>query len=388
MVRIGKIYNAALEIGLGVKKWTKPQNIEELRYVVAPNIDSLNIKNKTALSEFKSYLEGFKLNGESYVPISQNPQSSFMEYYNYRKEICVPKPAVKLGGLTFPARPAPQKIINKNETADDCLISLINFSKFLKDSSKYATKEEYYQIIDEISIKMPDYVRKMYPDLRPEVIENSGKIFKWRSMMDVEKKVDGKIVKNKFYDETKKMEAIEDFSKFVEKLTGKKVLIASPYRMTIAPDELGLLNDPKSYENVDYILFGHGTGSSLITDSSKEGHWIFSDTGESVWEYIEKNVPKGKKILVGTCEQDKYWRADGMIPKQRKEMKEMYDKSGNYMYGIGNSVSAAFGISQPAKICESGKRHIVGHTYIENYNDISSFIDGCYGKVKNVEYDL
>lgn len=259
----------------------------------------------------------------------------------------------------------------------------MDFQAFMKTKSQFATKEEYYQVVDEIARLMPEYVRKAHPGLRPEIVENSGKIFKWRALMDVEGKDAAKnLTKLKFYDEDAKMQALKEYTQFVEKLTGKKVLVGSPTRMTIAPDELGLLNDPASYKDVDYILFGHGTGSSL------DGSWRFSDSGESVWEFIEKHVPKGKKVLVGTCEQDKYWQASGRIPKERRALPEMYDKSGNYMYGIGNTVSASYSQGQPAKICESGVRHIKGHTYLETCHSIDDFIDGCYGKVKNVYYDL
>ena len=388
MVKISGILNVALNIAeTGCKK--KLCSRSPMVFCSANGIsDVIAIKNKSALSEFKNYLEGFKIEGESFVPKSENPNSSFMEYFNYRRSICVARPAKKLAGISIPARPALPKIVRKSESPDDYILSLIDFLRFLQKESQMVTKEEYYQIIDEISRLMPAYVKKTYPGLRQELVENSGKIFKWRSLMDIEYKENGLLKKKKFYDEEKKLEAVKEFQAFVEKLTGKKVLIPAPSRITIAADELGLLNDPESYKNIDYILFGHGTGSSLITDTALQGTWRFSDTGKSIWEYIEENVPRGKRVLVGCCEQDKFCRPDGIIPKARRELPEMYDKQGQYMYGIGNTVCASYSQTQPAKICESGIRHIIGHSYLESCHSIDSFIDGCYGRVKNVYYKL
>ncbi len=143
------------------------------------------------------------------------------------------------------------------------------------------------------------------------------------------------------------------------------------------------MNDPNSYKDVDYILFGHGKGSSLITDIENSDTWRFSDTDESIWKFIEENVPRGKRVLVGTCEKD------GLELTARRAIKEMYDKSGNYMSGIGAVVNTCFNRNYPAKICESGVRHIIGHTMVEKtLGRIKTFINGSYGVSKTVYYDL
>ena len=67
---------------------------------------------------------------------------------------------------------------------------------------------------------------------------------------------------------------------------------------------LGAFNDPKAYQNMDYILISHGKNSSLITDTKNPLTWRFSDNDKSVYEFIEKNVPKGKKVMVLCCETD------------------------------------------------------------------------------------
>ena len=77
------------------------------------------------------------------------------------------------------------------------------------------------------------------------------------------------------------------------------------------------------------------------------------------------------------------------MSEERRALAEMYDKSGNYMYGIGDTVVASFGMHNPAKVCESGVRHIIGHKYIEKYKGYpDDFINSCYGDVKSVYYDL
>lgn len=372
-----------------VSRALKPTEIKGLRYAPEYLPDTVQISRKSALSEFKNYLEGWRIHGEDFVPQSANPESTFMEYFNFKKKICKPQPARKLGGFSVPARPAPPKVVVKGETPESPIVSLLSFKNFMQFNSQHATKEEYYEVIDEISRLMPEYVARKYKGLRPEIVERSGDIFRWRSYLDVEKKVDDRLVQTRFFDAQKKEEALNEYVEFVENLTGKKVLVGSPTRIHIAVDELGLLNDPNSYKDVDYILFGHGKGSSLITDIENSDTWHFSDNNVSIWKFIEENVPKGKRVLVGCCEKDKFWRADGTIPEERKALAEMYDKSGNYMFGIGNTVCCSFGEDQPAKVCESGVRHIIGHTKIEKYKGLpDTFINSTYGNTKTIYYDL
>lgn len=367
----------------------KPAEIKGLRYAPEYLPDTVQISKKSVLTEFKNYLEGWRVHGEDFVPQSANPESTFMEYFNFKKEVCKPQPARKFGSISIPARPAPPKVVVKGETPEAPIVSLLSLKNFMQLNSQRATKEEYYEVIDEIARLMPEYVAREHKGLRPEIVERSGDIFRWRSFLDVEKKADDKLVQTKFFDAQKKEEALREYIEFVENLTGKKVLVGSPTRMSIAVDELGLLNDPNSYKDVDYILFGHGKGSSLITDIENPGTWRFSDNDESVWKFIEENVPKGKRVLVGCCEKDKFSRPDGAISKERRALAEMFDKSGQYMWGIGDTVTTSFGREHPVKICESGIRHIIGHTRIEKCKGYpSTFINSAYGKTKTVYYDL
>lgn len=355
-----------------VRSASRVANLEGLRFAPELVTDTIKIKNKTPLAEFKRYVEGFKLEGENFIPHSENPSSAFMEYFLYRQKQCAPKPAKQIGSFFIKARPARPKIINPNDN-ESHIQSLMDFKAFMQTPQSSASREEYYQIVDEIARLMPEFVKCKYPQLRPEIVENSGKIYKWRTLMDVEGRG---LTKLKYYDEAEKIQAIREYTQFVEELTGKKVLIGSPTRMTISADELGLLNDPASYKDVDYILFGHGTGSSL------DGTWSFSDNGVNIWEFIEQNVPKGKRVLVGCCEKD------GFTLSERKSLPYMYDKAGQFMYGIGDTVATSFSKCNPAKICESGKRHIIGHSMLENTRYIDSFINSAIGTAKNVYYDL
>lgn len=377
--------NAVNFIGCLTRRIT-PQEIKSLRFAPEYLPDTVQISKKSALTEFKNYLEGWKLRGEDFVPHSDNPNSTFMEYFRFRERRCKEQSEVRVcDGLILPAGIKQAKVVVKGEPIE----SLMLFKNFMRESSQFATKEEYYEVIDEIARLMPEYAGRKNKGLRPEIVERSGDIFRWASYLDVEKKVDGELVQMRFFDRDKKERALAEYVRFVEDLTGKKVLVGGQTRLNAATNGLGILNDPNSYKDVDYILFGHGKGASLITDTSNPDTWRFSDSGESVWEFIEQNVSEGKKVLAITCEKDRFWTSGRVLPRERLEMPEMYDKSGSYMLGIGNTVSYAFTKDQPAKILQSGIRHIIGHTAIEhNKGKKCVFLDSNYGETRSVYYDL
>ncbi len=88
-------------------------------------------------------------------------------------------------------------------------------------------------------------------------------------------------------------------------------------------------------EGIDGILIGHGEGSYL------DGTWRFVETQQNVMDYINSVLPKGKKMLVFTCE-----TAENATQKTP---------------GIGNHVITSMSDAKyPAKIVESGKG-IIGH---------------------------
>ena len=333
---------------------------------------------KIALRELDDYIAGWKEMGDDFIPQSKNPNSMFMEYYQYKKDLmannkcpfCKPRLNICRGNseaFTFQAKE--------------------EFLTFLEKDSKISTKKDVLAVIDEIAKDMPCYVKKHHPQLRPEFSDNADKIYKWYKILNSEFKDNktGRIIKTKLYDEKLVNQNWNEFSSFIEQVTEKKVLIGAKSRMGTFVSDIGILNNPNAYKDVDYILFGHGKGSSLITDATQNGTWVFSDTGESVWEFIEKQkLPKGSKILVETCE------VDGLERKVREGLKCMFDKNGKYKFGIGNTVSAAHNEANPAKIVEVGKREIIGHKYIkpEGMDDINDFIYSAIGDVETVYYAL
>jgi len=332
---------------------------------------------KIALRELDDYIAGWKEMGDDFIPQSKNPNSMFMEYYQYKKNKL--EDALANNKLSFFK---PKLGICRNNSETGIMGAREEFLTFLEINSKISTKKDVLAIIDEIAKDMPRYVKKHHPQLRPEFSNNADKIYKWYKILNSETKDFGR---TKLYDEKLINQSWDEFSSFVEQVTGKKVLIGAKSRMGTFVSDIGILNNPNAYKDVDYILFGHGKGSSLITDTTQKGTWVFSDTGESVWEFIEKQkLPKGSKILVETCE------VDGLERKVREGLKCMFDKNGKYKFGIGNTVSAAHNEANPAKIVEVGKREIIGHKFIklEGKDDIIDFISSAIGNVETVYYAL
>ena len=332
---------------------------------------------KIALRELDDYIAGWKEMGDDFIPQSKNPNSMFMEYYQYKKNKL--EDALANNKLSFFK---PKLGICRNNSETGIMGAREEFLTFLEINSKISTKKDVLAIIDEIAKDMPRYVKKHHPQLRPEFSNNADKIYKWYKILNSETKDFGR---TKLYDEKLINQSWDEFSSFVEQVTGKKVLIGAKSRMGTFVSDIGILNNPNAYKDVDYILFGHGKGSSLITDTTQKGTWVFSDTGESVWEFIEKQkLPKGSKILVETCE------VDGLERKVREGLKCMFDKNGKYKFGIGNTVSAAHNEANPAKIVEVGKREIIGHKFIklEGKDDINDFISSAIGNIETVYYAL
>jgi len=372
--------------------------IQELNGLKLAAGDILSIK-KSPVEEFMSYVKGFAKEGENFAPKSENPQSLFMEYFNYRKNVCIPKAATpKKPGAIFIISPKtePKILMCKNE-----MISLQKFLSFVRNESKLATKEEYYAFVDEVADSMPEYVKRNYPMIRPEISENADKIFRWLHAVGTESKGKkaGELVYHRFFDAERKEKAIKEYVEFLENMTGKKVLVGSPIRMGFAVDTVSLFNNPEVYKDIDYILLGHGTGSSFA-DVTNPNTWRFTDTGESIWKFIESKIPKGKRVLVSCCEQDtEYWKSLGRIPQEykgdfvgnniKKKFPEMYDKNWQYMNGVGNPVSGFFDKDSGVKICESGKRNIIGSKYIKNKPvDLDGFVSGRIGEFETVYYDF
>lgn len=340
MARIDGLFNlAARETGVCVRKFVRPKTLEGLTYSPLAT-DTFKIR-RTAFSDFKKYMSGVAREGNDFKPIVENPDSPVMKYYEH----------IRCGKLK--SKPS--------LTSYRCYV-------FQNAEKLNVSKEEYYSMVDEIAANIQRQISVKPMGLRKEFVENAGKIHKWGEIFATQSRINGKNVYHKFYDEKMYNNALKEYTEFVEKVTGKKVLIGCPSRMNWGISAMSMLNNPKAYKDVDYILISHGKNSSLITDTTNPNTWRFSDNDKSVWEFIEANVPKGKKVLAMTCE------TDGL---KKAGKTEMFDRSGQKMSGIGNPVSGWFEESGAAKICESGIRHIIGHVYAPKGGIRISDIGGC-----------
>lgn len=314
------------------------------------SIDAVQI-HKSPLSEITSYFEGVTKEGKSFVPSFDNPNSAFAKYFSEIEAYNTAELAKgkrKLGTFTISPK---TKFVNLND-----------FKDFIHANAETlnVTKQEYWQLVDELASQIKKEVAANPHGLRKEFVENADRIHKWAEIFRTQHKYpDGREVFSKYYDEQMFNEAVQQYKEFVEQVTKKKVFIGCSSRMNFPIAALGFLNCSKAYKDVDFILLGHGKNSSLITDVTNPNTWRFSDNNKSIWEYIE-NVcaggKKGKKGLVFCCE------TDG-LEKAGKTAEEMIDNKGQMMYGIGNQVMSGFPQKEPVKIVESGVRHIKGHRY-------------------------
>ena len=279
-----------------MRKWVKPESFEGLRYTPLAT-DCVKLK-KTPLAEFKNYMAGIEREGKNFVPENMDSLAGQLQVGILRKN---------------PSIQGYRHFIFHN--ADNLNVS----------------KEEYYELIDEIARKVQKEIKQNPGNLRKEFIDNAGKIHKWAEIFATQHFENGKNIYSKFYDEKMYKDAVKEYTEFVEKLTGKKVLIGCTSRMNFPISALGMFNNPKAYKDVDYILLGHGKNSSLITDTKNPLTWRFSDNDKSIYEFVEENVPKGKKVMAFCCE------TDG-IRKAGKTAGEIVDKKGNRMIGVGNEV--------------------------------------------------
>ena len=324
---------------------TKPE--QKVESEVKPENTKIETgKNSDLVNEFEAYIKGLAEHGEDYVPEFMDKASPlFKEYFNYNKER---NNNIGNAGIK----------IKKTKTSNK-IHTLMDIENFIKNKSTVATREDYIKITDEIAKLMPEYIKTKYPKVRPEIAENADIIYKWKIAMSGQKQpgtpdANGKypITTDKFFDAEAHDKAVKEFTAFLEEMTGKKVLVGNSVRFDEFVNMLGCFNNSDFYKDVDYIVLGHGTGSSLVTDNSDPNAWVFKGNSESVWDYISDNIPKGKKALLLVCEHD------GKTAAERKNMPEMYDDNGVYMDGIGDVTSGMSGAH--AKIVISGVNHIVG----------------------------
>lgn len=332
-------------VGLGVRKWTKPTNLEGLRFAPETIGDTVkfsttpiskNIKShpdNTLVDDIVMYIEGYKQKGEHFIPASLDTSSPTFKFIEYCKEM-------------------------KFEPTVERYKEFLYFK--MKSSGLNVSREELLKIIELQGKEVAEELKKI-PGINPKIIDKAPKIQQWSDIIFANSSI-GKLQSIRLrpglqmlQDDVLYQQTLRDLEQFAMEISGKKVLLVGDDKMMPFIDCVLSLGNPKLHQGTDYIIMGHGTGSSLITDILNPNTWRFEDTNQSVWEFIEKNIPKGKKCLVCTCEEHGLELAG-------KTLKEMVDKKGKLMYGIGNPVmTSGYPKSHPLKYCESGVRHIIGH---------------------------
>ncbi len=135
-----------------------------------------------------------------------------------------------------------------------------------------------------------------------------------------------------------------------EKETGLKLLMTSP-KDAYCFNEFGnvLLRDIKEGrypKDLKYVVFGHGEGSSLINSGKDKWH-VLADSNIGIFDFINKNIPKGEKVLVNCCE---------TTPKQYKHLLPKEKPA----IGYPTNTDASSTYYYPLKIVQSGRNEIIG----------------------------
>ena len=145
-------------------------------------------------------------------------------------------------------------------------------------------------------------------------------------------------------------ESVANICKDFEKATGIKMMMTNPHDAYCFGDFANvILRDMKNGrfpKDLKYVIFGHGEGSSLVASGKDRWH-VLADSNVGIFDYINKNVPKGEKVLVNCCE---------TTPKQYKHLLPK-DKP-----AIGNPThtDASSSYYHPLKIVQSGRNEIIG----------------------------
>lgn len=131
----------------------------------------------------------------------------------------------------------------------------------------------------------------------------------------------------------------QEAAKYFESLCGLKLHLPSKYGTAEIKDFYSYLLSgftTKKPKDVQHVLIAHGFGSSL------DGTWTIAGTNHKVFDYINKNIPRGQNVLVTCCETSN--KTNGKI-------------------GVGENVWSINNANNPYKIIESGKNEIVGYYY-------------------------
>lgn len=114
---------------------------------------------------------------------------------------------------------------------------------------------------------------------------------------------------------------------------GNCIQLEDAFRRGVIPDQYRL----------KHVLIGHGMGSSINCD------WVICGTNHKVFDYIDRFVPKGERVIVTCCE------TYGTVPGKN---------------AIGTSVMGPLlDRLHPAKIVESGRHEVIGEMYFPKFMD-------------------
>lgn len=129
------------------------------------------------------------------------------------------------------------------------------------------------------------------------------------------------------------------------KETGIKMFMTDPTRAeSFATNANILIRDIKSGKfpkDIKYVVIGHGDGTTL----NNTWHVAF-DPKIKIFDFINKHIPKGEKVLVNCCEETP------------KELKHLIPKN---KPAIGKYTTEMYSsYKHPAKIVISGRNEIIG----------------------------
>ncbi len=99
-------------------------------------------------------------------------------------------------------------------------------------------------------------------------------------------------------------------------------------------------------KDLKYVVFGHGTGSSVV-QSGSDSWRALGNRSIGIFDYINKHIPQGEKVLVNCCE---------LTPKSLKSLLPK-DKPA---IGYPTYTDASSSYYHPLKIVESGANKIIG----------------------------
>ena len=130
-----------------------------------------------------------------------------------------------------------------------------------------------------------------------------------------------------------------------EKATGIKMLMTHPGGAQSFNTNANILirDIKKGYfpKDIKYVVIGHGEGT-ILNDT-----WhVAYDPEVKIFDFIEKNIPKGEMVLVNCCE------------TTPKELKHLIPKNKPAIGKVAGEFSSSY--KNPAKVVISGIRDIVG----------------------------